>query len=62
MLAESIYEMIQLTADETGKIVHSFTVPEERDGVSNYGEYDVFVKPFGEDVLNLVRCLLKYFV
>ena len=48
---DSIYEMIQVTSDENGKIVHNFTIEEERDGVSNYGEYEVFVKPFGEAVL-----------
>lgn len=47
----SVYEIVQVTADKDGKLVHSFVLPEERNGVSNYGEYDVFIKPEGEEML-----------
>lgn len=47
----NIYEMIQVRADGNGKITHTFTIPEFRDDVSSYGEYDVFVKPEDGDML-----------
>ena len=47
----NIYEMIELTADENGKLVHSFTIPESRNGISSYGEYEVLVKPEGAELL-----------
>lgn len=47
----NIYEMIELTANENGKLVHSFTIPESRNGISSYGEYEVLVKPEGAELL-----------
>lgn len=47
----NIYEMIQVKADENGKITHTFTIPESRNGVSSYGEYNVAIKPENGDML-----------
>ncbi len=47
----NVYEMIQVETDAEGNIYHSFTLPYERGGVSSYGEYDVFIKPAGKDMI-----------
>lgn len=47
----NIYEMIQVKADADGKIKHTFTIPEDKNGVSSYGEYNVAIKPEDGDML-----------
>lgn len=47
----NIYEMIQVKADENGRIKHTFTIPEKRNGVSSYGEYNVAIKPENGNML-----------
>lgn len=47
----NLYEMAQVQADGEGKITHIFTIPEFRNSISSYGEYEVFVKPEDGEML-----------
>ena len=47
---DAIYEINQVKADATGKVTLTITIPEMRNDVSSYGEYDVLVKPEEEEM------------